>query len=325
VPAGVDASVPASLVVAALVALADLVVLAAEAASLFAMLEFAADSSDPADEVASLLVVPVLLDVEPLPAAELLAGVAVVAAVLPDCFGVVLALVFELAASLLVAADAEASGLGEGSALGRGSDVEEEAALLAVGSFVVLVVALFMPVSVGVALFVAVPLSVGAALLLVDGVAVVVGVALFVGVGLLVGVALLVGVGLLVGVELLAGVGLLVGLALFVGVGFGDLVTFTNSHCCVVPLTRDAVGVGVAPAGRLDGAADAATVNPAAAAMTTPLVTRPTPSGRTCAKRFKALPVLFVAAAERPIQYEVAASDPNARLVGPPLHTKLAA
>jgi hypothetical protein len=92
--------------------------------------------------------------------------------------------------------------------------------------------------------------------------------------------------------------------------------TFTCSHCWVVPLTRLTVGVGVAPEGRLDCAADAATVNHAAAAMTTPLVTRPTPSGRTCAKRFKALPVLFVAAAERPIQYGVAASDPNARLVG---------
>jgi hypothetical protein len=44
---------------------------------------------------------------------------------------------------------------------------------------------------------------------------------------------------------------------------------------------------------------------------------RLTPTGRTCAKRMKTLPVLFVAATERPKRPALA--------VRPPLHTKLGA
>jgi hypothetical protein len=97
-----------------------------------------------------------------------------------------------------------------------------------------------------------------------------------------------------------------------------------GSHCCLVPLFVVCVSAGAVP-GVLDWAAGASTVNPAAAATRAPPRMRLTPTGRTCAKRMKALPVLFVAAAERHIQYGMATSGPNApaRAVRPALHTKL--
>jgi hypothetical protein len=100
----------------------------------------------------------------------------------------------------------------------------------------------------------------------------------------------------------------------FVGEGEGegpcDSGSFNGSHFWRGPLTMPTVGVGVGAAARSVPVwdADAATENPAAVARRTPPVRRPTPTGRTCAKRMTALPVLFVAAAERLIQYGVAAS-----------------
>jgi hypothetical protein len=178
---------------------------------------------------------------------------------------------------------------------------------LSVGVTVLLDVAVLMTV----ALLVGVPGSVGVAVL-VD-VAVLVGVAVSVGVAVLLGVAVAVGVGLLVGEGLLLGGGVV-----FVGVGVGDGLGDFGSvncwHCSAVPLTTLVVGD---PLGRLvlDSAAGAATENNVAVAMRTLPVTRLTLTGRTCAKRMKALPVLLVAAAERLIQYGVAASGDDARLV----------
>jgi hypothetical protein len=90
-----------------------------------------------------------------------------------------------------------------------------------------------------------------------------------------------------------AGVVWLLDVVAVVGEGGGG--RLRGSHCWLVPLTVVSVSAGATP-GVLGCAADAATVNPAAVAIRTPPRTRLTPTGRTCAKRMKALPVLFVAA-----------------------------
>jgi hypothetical protein len=250
----------------------------------------------------------------------------VVAVALFDCFGValvlVLVLVLVLAAALslvmaLALVDAEAPGLGEGSVLGVGDrDVPILGEPVPDGGSVVEPVE---PDEVlpGAVLFVALALGVALLLGVLVGVVVLLAVALLVGEVVLPGVALLVGVVLLVGVAvgLLDVVGVGVGLG-FVGVGVGVGLggKLSGSHCWLVPLTVASVSAGARP-GVLDWAADAATVNPAAAATMAPPRTRLTPTGRTCAKRMEALPVLFVAAAERLIQYGMATSGPNARLV----------
>ena len=263
----------------------------------------------PADEVAVLVAVGLSVAV-----GVLLAVVVAVPLLDSSGFDVVLALLVEVAVAVaesLPLADADGSGLGEGSALGLadrdalmpGDPVSDDGSAVespALGE-----------VLLGVPLLAAL---LAGALVLLEGV--------------VVGVAVLVGVleveppdvelfeGVLVGVlEGLPVVGVGVGLLLMVGVGdgVGLLVALSGSHCWLVPLTAAAVRADAPDA--LDWAGDAATVNPAAAATRTPPVTRLTPTGRTCAKRMKALPVLFVAAAERLIQYGMAASGLNARLV----------
>jgi hypothetical protein len=164
---------------------------------------------------------------------------------------------------------------------------------------------------VGVVLLLGVLVGVGVVLLL----ALLVGVVVLLGVALLAGVVVLleVGVGVGVGVWLLVGVGVGVGfVGVGVGVGLGG--KLSASHCWLVPLIVASVTAGARP-GVLDWAADAATVNPAAAATIAPPRMRLPPTGRTCAKRMKALPVLFVAAAERLTQYGMATSGPRRRLV----------
>jgi hypothetical protein len=154
-----------------------------------------------------------------------------------------------------------------------------------------------------------VALLVGVVLLL----GVLVGVVVLLGVALLAGVVALLEVGVGVGVWLLVGVGVGVGLV-GVGDGVGLGGKLSASHCWLVPLIVASVTAGARP-GVLDWAADAATVNPAAAATIAPPRMRLPPTGRTCAKRMKALPVLFVAAAERLTQYGMATSGPGRRLV----------
>lgn len=90
-----------------------------------------------------------------------------------------------------------------------------------------------------------------------------------------------------------------------VGVGVGDWLggagSRSGSHCWAVPLVTAAVSDSAAEAVllRLGSADSIAVANPAVAATSTPPVTKLAVTGRTCAKRMKALPVLLVTSAER--------------------------
>jgi hypothetical protein len=81
-----------------------------------------------------------------------------------------------------------------------------------------------------------------------------------------------------------------------VGVGVGDWLgagSRSGSHCWAVPLVTAAVSDSAAEAVllRLGSADSIAVANPVAAATSTPPVTKLAVTGRTCAKRMKALPV----------------------------------
>ena len=118
-----------------------------------------------------------------------------------------------------------------------------------------------------------------------------------VGLGVGLGVSLGVGVGLVdVGVGVGVGVGL-VGVG--VGLGVGDC---SGSHCWTIALAKSAETTGwaaVVTGSCINGAADTDVASTADATRTPP-VTKPTATGRTCAKRMiMPLPALLVASAER--------------------------
>ena len=124
------------------------------------------------------------------------------------------------------------------------------------------------------------------------------GVSLGVGVGLVgVGVGL-VGVGVGVGLD---GVGVgLVGVGVGVGVGLGG--KWSGSHFWTITLAKRVETTGcasVVTGSCINGAADADVASTADATRTPP-VTKPTVTGRACAKRMiMPLPALLVASAER--------------------------
>jgi hypothetical protein len=173
--------------------------------------------------------------------------------------------------------DAGSPGLGEGSVPGLGDFEEPERGEVSLGLALLLVAWLPLGVAVGVAVLLGVPLL----LVLV--------------LGLAVGLGLVVGLGFFVPVGVGEGEG--------VGLGFGIRKAW---HCGGVRVITAAVRANVA-AGVLDPAATAATENPVAAATRTLPATRLT-AGRTCAKRMRPLPVLFVCCYGTTIQYGVPTS-----------------
>ena len=176
--------------------------------------------------------------------------------------------------------EAEESGLGDGSVL-------EATLVLGVVPPLGVTLALAVTLALGVVLLVDVAEPVGVAVVL--GVEVVLGVAESVGVAESDVVALSEGLGL---GDLVVGVGVGVGV---VGDGDGDGLggfgSWSTWHCWPAPLVMTAVGDEAVDATTRDvlvWAADAATWNPAPVERRTPPVTRPTLSGRTCAKRMNA-------------------------------------
>lgn len=115
-----------------------------------------------------------------------------------------------------------------------------------------------------------------------------------------------------------------------VGVGVGDWLggagSRSGSHCWAVPLVTAAVSDRAAEAVllRLGSADSIAVANPVTAAASTPPVTKLAVTGRTCAKRMKALPVLLVTSAGTILQYGVATSGVArlTRAIRTPLHTR---